>query len=152
MGSWNPDLLDWYEGQWSRWVDSSLHYIWLTVDTKHFYFICVCVCVCVCVYIWRLEDNLRESGFLPSTMWVLGIELRLSDLVAIIFTPWVSLAHQQCSLPCGCGHDHAFSTLDRHLRMHAFLWVGVGFWEFYWHMLLIHILSWDNGFNQGNGE
>lgn len=42
---------------------------------------CIYVCehVSVIVYLWRSEDHLRKQVFF-STLWSLGIELRLSGL------------------------------------------------------------------------
>lgn len=51
---------------------------------KNYYaFICVCICACmyhsVCV---KSEDKLCGSQFLPSAIWVPGIEPRCSGLAA----------------------------------------------------------------------
>lgn len=42
-----------------------------------FVFLSACMCVFVYLFVCRSEDSFR-SGFSPSTMWVLGIELSLS--------------------------------------------------------------------------
>lgn len=47
----------------------------------------MCVYIMAYIYIQRLQDNLRES-FSPSTVKVLGLELRSSGFVASAFTQW----------------------------------------------------------------
>lgn len=60
-----------------------------------FYLLCVCMYVCVhitckhvcihtCIHVtWRLEDNFQSLSF---TMWVLGMEFRLSGVTADALT------------------------------------------------------------------
>ena len=50
--------------------------------------VCVCVCVCMALYICRDQRTTCKSQFWfsASTVWVLGIELRTSDLVASTFS------------------------------------------------------------------
>lgn len=46
-------------------------------------FICVCICACMCRSVCgKSEDKLCGSQFLPSAMWVPGIEPRWSGLAA----------------------------------------------------------------------
>jgi hypothetical protein len=50
-------------------------------------YVCVCVCVCVCTY-----GQAPGSCFSPSTKWVLGVELRSSDLITKCLYPLSHLA------------------------------------------------------------
>lgn len=67
-------------------------------------YVCVCMCVgahnfTICCGCQRSEDNLDES-VLPSTIWILGNELKSLDLPASSFT----------YLAIYISHQHIFST------------------------------------------
>jgi hypothetical protein len=47
------------------------------------WFVYLCGWVCHCA-VWRSEDNLKSS-FSPPTVWILGMELRFSDLDTDLF-------------------------------------------------------------------
>lgn len=54
-------------------------------------YVCTYMCTHMCVYTWmhlaHIEDNMQEL-FFSSTVWVLDIELRSSDLLTSTFTCW----------------------------------------------------------------
>lgn len=68
-----------------------------------FHYIVECVCVCVCTrahthththypqHVWESQRKTYRSCFSPTTVWIPGIELRLSGLVENIFTCWAIL-------------------------------------------------------------
>lgn len=58
---------------------------------------CVYAYACTTVHVCRLEDNLVES-VLSSTTWVLGLELKLSGLVASTITQASTIAQDELSL------------------------------------------------------
>lgn len=63
--------------------------------------VCMYVCaharVCAIVHMWRSEDNCG-SQFSPSTVWILGIELRLPALAASPTTSQAMLLVQELIL------------------------------------------------------
>lgn len=60
--------------------------------------VCMCVCACVHVHVQDAHVGFRgtnsRSWFCPSTMWVPGVDLRWSGLVANTYICWaISVAH-----------------------------------------------------------
>lgn len=47
-------------------------------------------------YVWRSEGKLQEEVLVPSTTWVLGIDLRLLVLMKDVFTSCTILLTQGC--------------------------------------------------------
>lgn len=75
-------------GVWNRECSKSVIFILTT-----FTFLCVSTCAHICLYSKRVvvRGHILRSHLSASTMWVPGIELRSTSLVAITITWWAIL-------------------------------------------------------------